>query len=217
VTDPGLARLARGFHGPWPYLKLLAGSAGVDDPFAYEVVEAYWVGNRLLDRVGLSDFGRALEERFAGQTGRRWGLLAEAIPAGAVAHHSFHVFGVYPWVGLLDSGRGEPLEVLDRCRIRWARVVGVEGEQVVVRGRHLVWDGRELSLGAPLDETAVRSVDGVGFVTDLKPGEWVSLHWDWVCDRLSRRQLSSLRHYSLRELDLVNHRLTHPGHALVMG
>jgi hypothetical protein len=32
-----------------------------------------------------------------------------------VPHHSFHVFGVYPWVGLLGSDRGEtPLHVLDR-------------------------------------------------------------------------------------------------------
>ena len=42
-----------------------------------------------------------------------------------------------------------------------------------------------LALGAPETETAVRSVDGVGMVGGVAPGDWVSLHWEWVCDRLS--------------------------------
>jgi hypothetical protein len=32
---------------------------------------------------------------------------------GARPHHNFHVFGVYPWVGLLRSGEiAEPLRIL---------------------------------------------------------------------------------------------------------
>ena len=60
VTDAGLAELARSFTGPWPYLTLLAGAAGIADPFDYRVVEAYWVGSSLLDRVSHSGPGVAL-------------------------------------------------------------------------------------------------------------------------------------------------------------
>lgn len=217
VTDPGLEQLARRFHGPWPYLKLMAASVGIGDPFDYRVVEAYWVGNQLLDRIGLTDFGNALEGRFRRQVGRSWEHMAEALPAGAVPHHSFHVFGVYPWMGLLDSGRGEPLEILDRCRIRWGRVVAVEGDQVVVRFRPLTWDGNNLSLGSPQLETAVRALDGLGFVDDLAASDWVSLHWNWVCDRLTQRQLRNLHRYSLRQLEINNRRVAHPGPAAVLG
>ena len=76
-------------------------------------------------------------DRFRRQAGRSWSHLEEAIPAGVVPHHSFHVFHVYPWVGLLGHGRGEPLEVLDRCRIRWGEVVSVEQDTVIVRSRPL--------------------------------------------------------------------------------
>ncbi|MDQ4131396.1 MAG: DUF6390 family protein, partial [Actinomycetota bacterium] len=129
VSDPGLAELARSFQGPFPYLTLIAGAAGIDDPFDARVVEAYWVGNRLLDGIDTALFGNVLMDRFRRVAGPSWRYLAEAIPAGCLPHHAFHVFGVYPWVGLLASGRSDlPLHVLDRCRIRWGRVVATEGD-----------------------------------------------------------------------------------------
>lgn len=217
VSDPGLAQLARAFTGPWPYLTLMAGAAGIADPFDWRVVEAYWVGNPLLDAVDMADFGATLMERFRPRAGRSWDHLAEGITAGAVAHHSFHVFGVYPWVGLLQSGRSDhPLHQLDRCRIRWGRVVATVGDRVQVRFRPLEWDGRQLSLGAPQVETVTRALHGVGFVPDLQPGDWVSLHWDWICDRLDRRQLASLRRYTDRQLDITNRRVAHSGPGMVL-
>ena len=45
----------------------------------------------------------------------------------------------------------------------------------------------------------------------------VSLHWDWVCDRLTPRQLRALRGYTQRHLDMVNHRVEHPGPVAVLG
>ncbi|HWB73244.1 MAG TPA: DUF6390 family protein [Egibacteraceae bacterium] len=218
IVDPGLGQLARAFHGAWPYLELIAAATGVGDPLDARVVEAYWVGNRLLERVGRSAFGASLQERFRRQAGRAWQRLAESIPAGGLPHHAFHVFCVYPWVGLLGSegAGGHPLHVLDRCRIRWGQVLTADRDRVVVRCQPLTWDGRRLALGAPEAESATRAVDGVGFVAHLRPGEWVSLHWDWVCDRLSARQLAALRGYTARVLDLTNRRLAHPGPAAVL-
>jgi hypothetical protein len=48
-------------------------------------------------------------------------------------------------------------------------------------------------------------------------GDWVSLHWHWVCDRLSGRQVRALRGYTLRHLDLVNHRVEHSGPVTALG
>jgi hypothetical protein len=39
----------------------------------------------------------------------------------------------------------------------------------------------------------------------------VALHWEWVCDRLTQRQLRALRRYSAMQLDLVNRRVAHSG------
>ncbi len=218
LVDDGLVQLAKSFTGPWPYLSLLAMEAGIADPFDGRVVEAYWLGNALTDRVDLAAFGNRIESEFKGRAGKDWGHMAEAIPAGAVPHHGFHVFGVYPWVGLLtQTDRGEPLEILDRCRIRWGRVVASSGDTAVVRSRPLLWDGHRLELGAPQLETVTQGVAGDGFIDPVVPGEWVSLHWDWVCDRLTDRQLRNLRRFTARQLDLTNHRLGHPGPQMVMG
>jgi hypothetical protein len=218
VVDQGLVELAQAFTGPWPYLTLIAAESRIGDPFDGRVVEAYWLGNGLTDSVDLAAFGNRIESEFKARAGTGWGHMAESIPAGAVPHHGFHVFGVYPWVGLLTGDRhGKPLEVLDRCRIRWGRVIEPHADSVIVESSPLTWDGAVLRLGAPIAETVVQAVDGEGFIDPLAPGEWVSLHWDWVCDRLTERQLANLRRFTHRQLDLTNRRLAHPGPQMALG
>ncbi len=81
----------------------------------------------------------------------------------------------------------------------------------------LQWDGRSLTLGLPISEPAVRAIDGAGFVDRLEPGDWVALHWNWVCDRLDDRTLNNLKRFNARQLEITNHRLAHPGPAKVLG
>ena len=205
VDDPDLRRLARGFEGAWPYLELIAAANGIGDPLDARVVDAYWVGNQLLERVGPRLLGDSLESRFRDRVGRSWPRLVDAVPLGAVPHHSFHVFGVYPWLGLLREGRVDaPLQVLDRCRVRWGEVVSVAGGEVVVRSRPLRWDGRRLLLGEPREERAVLRLDGLGLAGAVRPGDWCSLHWDWVCERLDRGRLQSLCRYTVAQLEVAN-------------
>jgi Family of unknown function (DUF6390) len=216
LADGGLTDLARRFDGAWPYLELIAGACGLRDPLDARVVEAYWVGSRLLERVDMATLGGALTERFRGRAGRSFERLTETVPTGALPHHSFHVFGVYPWVGLLRLGPVEqPLRVLDRCRVRWGEVLRVDGALVTVRSRPLVWDGRALRLGEPTVEQAAGTADGLALAGRLHPGDRVALHWDWVCERLTSRQLTALRHYTARHLEIVN-RVPHPGPAAVL-
>jgi hypothetical protein len=216
VDDPDLRRLARGFEGAWPYLELIAAANGIGDPLDERVVEAYWVGNGLLDRVGTRLLGDSLELRFRPRAGRDWSRLADAVPAGAVPHHSFHVFGIYPWLGLLREGRVDaPLRVLDQCRIRWGQVVAVRATEAVVRSQPLLWDGRRLVLGPATEETAHLRLDGLGLAGQVRPGDWCSLHWDWVCERIDRRGLAALRHYTLAQLQAVD-RTPFPAPAAVL-
>jgi hypothetical protein len=218
TVDGGLLEAARAFQGAWPYLELISRGTGIRDPLDARVVEAYWLGSDLLAQIDFVLFGNSLLERFRRKAGKGWGFMAEAIPIGAAPTHSFHVFGVYPWVGLLGADRRDvPLQVLEKCRIRWGQVVAVEGDQVVVMSRPITFDGRRLSLGEQRLETVTRAIDGIGFVGDLVAGDWVSMHWHWVCDRLSRRQLNNLRRHTMRQLDISNDGVSHPGAATIMG
>ena len=204
--DRDLRHLASQFEGAWPYLELIATCNDIRDPLDARVVEAYWVGNGLLAAVPPAALWRSLDDRFHRRAGRLFEPMAAAVPLGGVPHHSFHVFAVYPWLGLLRAGRESPaLTVLDRCRIRWGTVESVEGDHVVVRNRLLTFCGSQLQLGeADQVEVVRRSIDGLGFVGELAPGDAVSLHWDWICDRIDARRLLCLQRWSARTLAVVN-------------
>ena len=219
LVDGGLRDLARQFAGAWPYLELIARATGIADPLDRRVVEAYWVGNRLLDRVGARHLGNSMEERFRARTGRQFASLSESVVAGGVPHHSYHVFCIYPWVGLLGDDRRheQALSVLERCRVRWGQVKQVRADQLVVESQPLLFEDGRLVLGEPRIETVERTLNGVGLVQHFEVGDWVSMHWEWVCDRLSPRQLAALRHYTLEHLDMVNDRLDHPGALTALG
>jgi len=212
-----LSHLATGFAGAWPYLELIAGCNGITDPLDARVVEAYWVGNSLLAHVPASALLSSLSDRFEDRAGRRFGPVASAVPLGGVCQHSFHVFAVYPWLGLLRAGmEGAPLTVLDRCRIRWGHVEAVTGDLVTVRNRVLAFDGSRLVLGPEEVELARRSLHGIGLAPVVAVGDTVSLHWDWVCDRLTPVGLAFLQRCTEANLAAVN-ALPTPGPAAVCG
>jgi hypothetical protein len=187
ACDPGLAEVARSFDGAWPYLTLIAHSNRIADPLDARVVEAYWVGNGLLDQVSADDLARHVEQRFHRRIGRAEQHVLAAVAGGAVPHHCFHVFAVYPWLGLLRTGIVEqPLHILDQCRTTPALVQSChEDGSLTVLARPLRWHEGMLSLGEPSAREVRWRSDGLAFGDPPLPGERVSLHWDFVCDRLT--------------------------------
>ena len=216
IGDTGLRQLAQQFAGAWPYLELIAAANGIQDPLDRRVVEAYWLGNPLLSRVGTLRFGNSMEERFRFRSGSGWTHLAEALEFGARPHHNFHVFSIYPWVGLLSHGRSDqPLMVLDRCRIRWGRVVEA-GDLLVVETPRLKWANGTLSLAPPSREEVAWQQAGQSLMDRPKAGDWVALHWDWACQVLSPTSLHSLRAETALQLAIANRSVGHPGPAQVL-
>ena len=102
---------------------------------------------------------------------------------------------------------GPALHVLDSCRVRWARVTAVDAGHAAVRGRHLGWDGRALRLGEENEERVRLTEDGRAFVTDVAPGDWLAVHWDLACERLTVDQLWQLRRWTDWQLAATNARL----------
>jgi hypothetical protein len=191
------------FEGAWAYLRLLAGAAGLGDPLHPDVVTAYWLGGELLDRVAPGVLTGVVTTCFGAQPGVRDRLAALPELAAAGPSHAFHVFVVYPWVGLLGSG-DVPRSVLDSCRIRWGTVESVDpgAGTAVVRSRPLTWDGAALALGDAAPGTA-RWAAGP-FASAPAAGDVVSLHWDWVCDRLDDARAGELEDRTRRQLAATN-------------
>lgn len=207
AAEKRIAEHARQFEGAWSYLEIIAAAARIDDPLDARVVEAYWVGNELLDNLDPEAMVSQLRERFGDQSGASW------IPG--LPHHGFHVFAVYPWVGLLRRGTGKDvaLSVLEQCRIRWGEVLDVNGERVTVLGRPLVLTSGFLELGALTEQTAAWSMAGRSLLPaaeagldrpPLSPGDHIAMHWDWVCDVLNPEQVAQLKSRTADQLRRTN-------------
>lgn len=203
-SDGGLAELARTFEGAWPYLTLIAEANRIEEPLDPRVVEAYWVGNELLAHVRPATLARHVRERFHGRLGGAAESVPRVVGAGAVPHHCFHVFALYPWLGLLRSGIvDEPLRVLDQCRTTPALVLEVGAETAEVLAEPLLWEDDRLRLGQP-ERRRVRWQDGGRAFARPQPGDLVSLHWDFVCDVLAAEAAARLAAVTRRVLAAVN-------------
>jgi hypothetical protein len=204
--ETALRELARSFEGAWPYLELIARANGLPDPLDRRVVEAYWLGNELLDRVGPGLLDDSLTARFRPRLrpdGWRW--LSGKPEAGAVPVHAFHVLDVFPRVGLLRTGSTDgALAVMDACRIRWGRVLERDGDALVVNVPPLVMVDGRLAIGAPRAERIQAWRDGIGFVDGTGPGDVVAIHWSWACDRLSADRLADLIGWTEHEIEVAN-------------
>jgi hypothetical protein len=119
--------------------------------------------------------------------------------------HAFHVLDVFPRVGLLRSGAADRIvETIDACRIRWGRVLERDGDSLVVSVVPLELAAGKLRLATPRVERLRGWIDGTGFVEDAGPGDIVSIHWDWACERLDARRLEHLRRSTEAELAIAN-------------
>ena len=207
VGDLGrLRELAAQFEGAFPYLVLIARSSGHSDPLDAAVVESYWLGGPLSDAVRPRHLGDSLDERFRHRIRRtQWRWLATSAEAGAAPNHAFHVLDVFPKVGLMRTGEiDRVLETMDRCRVRWGRVLERDGDSLVVSAVPLQLVRGKLALAPPRVERIRGWMDGAGFVEDLAAGDVVSIHWDWACERLDPARLDLLRSTTERELSIAN-------------
>ena len=194
--------LARGFDGTWPYLRAIADAAGIADPLHADVVTSYWIGGDPLASVEPRALLGALRSAFTGQV---TGLLTELDDAtNALAHHSFHVFVVYPWVRFLGRDAGNALRILQNCRIRWGTVESVEGDYALVRSRPLVLAGDTLALASPVVEAIRWRRKDLSLTAVPRSGCTVAAHWDWVCDVLDDAGTAALAQATYTTLDVVN-------------
>lgn len=205
VREPPLDRMLRKFIGALPYLQLIARRNEIADPFDDRVVEAYWIGNDLLERVEARELYDHLHERYRRELSPRVmeRVLAKA-PAGARPHHSFHVFDVWRQT---ERGRSEVLATIDSCRISWGRVTAVEPAELIVQRAPIELREGGLVLGTPRLERVTRMLEGSGFIASAGVGDVVSIHWSWACEVLGPRQAVALERYTAQHLRLANQTL----------
>jgi len=202
------------FRTMYPYLKLIAESNGIADAFNPLVVDAYWIGNKLLDRAG----GKELYDYFSDtyRLKRRVGApffssVTEEIRGGALPHHSFHVFGIWKGAERIDDER--MLETMDSCRIGWGRVVAVSGPFLTVETRPLVLRDGMLALGEKTIRRITRQLNATSDILDIVLDDMVTMHWGVPCEVISAKQARSLERYTELSISVINKQKQAEGHS----
>ena len=201
VVDGGSAAAPARFTGALPYLQLIARANGIADPFDARVVEAYWIGNELLDGVEVRQLYDSLLERFGKQLQGRTRDWCSARPPPVRARTTVSTSG------RPQRGSGElehTLATLDQCRVSWGKVVRAEGARARRRAAAADAARGEACPGTPAPERALTRWTGTASRTLPQPGDWVSLHWGWACEVISDAQRARLAYYTDYHLALAN-------------
>ncbi len=186
------------FQGLYPYLSLIANKHGLD-PFDRRVVEAYWMGNELLDVFTREDYVRFMPElgkRGLPQSHVTW--CQENLPEGAIPHHTFHV--LFVGVGRVTGSVPTILPSMQNCMASWGRVVELDTDKATIEGPFL----NQVSGRYTLENITRRSVSFQPELQHLKPDMMVAAHWGSVAAVLEQRQYQNLIRYTTRIIEIVN-------------
>jgi hypothetical protein len=195
------------FETLFPYLKLIAKANNCKNPFAEKIVEAYWLGNKCLEKVPA---GRLFDHvRYDIQLKRRVGVegyrqFVEQFDAKALPHHNFHVFSIYRRTGNIKIPH--TLATIDACRISWGKVIKTEPHSLIVRTKPLVADKNgAIKESESFTERAILNYfEGSVLRNNIRLGDYVSLHWGCVCEKLRKEQVNNLQKYTELSLRYAN-------------
>jgi hypothetical protein len=190
------------FEALMPYLEAIGQKHGLD-PFDRRVVEAYWIGNSLLDDLGAEDFRALLDALVRRGLPRSFSRqLGEHLPPHPLFHHAFHVGFV--GVGHVTGHVETTLANMEACRPAWG-TVRERGPSTLTVERSS-WAVQEGRLVAGLPRSVEVSFDPL-VVPDAHIGTTVVLHWGWPALVLTASQRSALEEYSQRSMESANQAL----------
>jgi hypothetical protein len=188
------------FEGLYPYLSAIAAKSGKKFTH-HEVIEAYWIGNDLLDNFNSNDMKKIINALV------KRGLPAavaeerlKKLPKGMFPHHNFNV--CYIGVGQTTGAVPTTLENMNNCMINSGIVSKVGKGKLTVEKRLLQSTNRKLKLSSSTTKATVSYLPQM--LPKIKVGDVVALHWDLASVKLTKKQASNLNKYTERILEAVN-------------
>ena len=191
--------LLESFETLYPYLKLIARANQQRNPFAEEIVEAYWLGNEKLENVPVAKlFGHIIDNLMLKEKSglKEYNAFKKKLTAHAVPHHNFHVFSVWRRTG--NTKTPHTLATMDACRISWGKVIKKKPYSLVVETKPLIADkgGKIKEADFNIEREILNYFEGNILLKDIEIGDYVSLHWSCVCEKLNLKQVTNLQKYT---------------------
>jgi hypothetical protein len=207
-----LVSTLQGFEAAYPFLKLIARQTG-REVFDYSVPEAYWIGNGLLEKVGVSEFYSFSHRELKGRDAKEVKRMFSDLDSAPRPHHTFYVMATYAGSSVADgpnltNERSVRISrLIDSCRISWGQVKKVGKRELVVSYRPVVLESEGLLLAEPKVKKVEYDPEIAPFQT-VRPGDFVSLHWNYACEILTPRQLRNISKYTRLDLVAANRIIT---------
>ena len=188
------------FESLRPYFTSIAEKAELDC-FDYKVIEAYWIGNRLLDNFNNEDMKKIIIKLTLRGLPKSIGeKLIHNMPSGLMPHHNFNV--LYVGVGMTTKSVETNIQNMDNCRVSWGKVLEVSQDKLLVQTNLLIKNNNnKFELKQNETKTAVYLPK---MVPNIKNGDVVALHWGFAPLILTQEQLNNLEKYTNKILWVLN-------------
>ena len=153
-SDAGTSDILSKFHTLNPYLEYISRENRIGNKFSAEVVEAYWLGNRLLKNITLRSFEKHLKEGLNLKkilNKKNLYTLLKRLDFGAVPSHNFHVLNIYRRTNHQENLH--TVSSMDACRINWGEIVKISKNKLIIETYPLITSNYEMKLGKLIKKT----------------------------------------------------------------
>lgn len=193
VSEKEARKILSKFEAAYAYYKLIARKNRIRDPLNKKVVEAYWLGNKLLEKVSVEDLKNLILKDFVKPNllSRETAIKRIAnIPKNSKAHHSFHVFILGSVTGRVDF---RDVKVQDICRTGWGKIVSIKDGKVLVEYEPFIKEKGKVRF----DQKKRKEINwDRTIVPGISSGDWVSFHWDFLAQKLEKEEIRNLEKYT---------------------
>lgn len=177
-----------------PYLETISKLAGLNK-FSYKVVEAYWLGNGVLNKAKKEDYLDLLKH-FSKQGVPEWLIdeLKEKVPENFIPLHLFQV--LYIGVGKASGSVPYNMETINNCMVRWGKVKKIKAGKLYLALNSLKRSDKKIVLTSKNISFKYRD----DFLPGLKVGATVAVHWKQVVKVLDKKEEKNLEFWTKKVL-----------------
>lgn len=178
-----------------PYLKVLSDITGLDK-YSYEVSEAYWIGNRELEKTKQEHYNLLLKY-FSEQGVPIWltDELLNKVPKKFIPTHLFQILHV--GVGRASGAVPFNIENINNCMIRWGEVVTLEDNFATVQLNSLEGKDDKYKLVTRKEIHPYLSK----LVPGIKRGDIAVVHWKQLIKILDQNEQEKIHYWTNKVLE----------------
>jgi len=126
-------------------------------------------------------------------------ILESFFTTNLIPYHNFYVFNK-----TLENKSSKNLA--DLCRIAWGKILKIKPKtaKIVVEYKPIKIRNKKFYFGQPIK----KEIDwNKKIAPNLKIGDYISFHWNQVCQILTKAQLANLKKYTILSIEKINQQI----------